>query len=118
NVFIGTSPNDVLFFSRNYVSIILLIFVGLIYIAENQNKKKESNWIYIIIGFLLSIWAIGRSGILAFGLLILFTLVLEVLKSKNTKSKIRSFVLIIIAVLLTLFIVIPKSQTLFARFYD
>lgn len=70
NIIQGTNPNDVFSVSRNSISVFLLIFYCNHVISAFQNKKEISLWM-LVISFLISIWAVGRGGIIAMGLLLL-----------------------------------------------
>lgn len=61
--------------SRNYNSIIMIVFACIYYTSLENNNKQIQIWPAIII-FLLSVWSMGRGGILStaillFGLIIL-----------------------------------------------
>lgn len=68
------NPNIILSSSTNYLSVILILTVSLLYIAlERDQKHKQINTLWQIMPaiacFALSVWAGGRSGILACGIL-------------------------------------------------
>lgn len=66
----GTDPNFLFSVSRNYVSIILLVQISLLYITEHLEKKKISV-LPSYINLFLSIWAVGRAGIIVSFLMII-----------------------------------------------
>ena len=70
-IYLDTDPNNVFNVSRNFVSIFLLIIYGLHLISSIQNNRRPS-LLLLISCFLISIWAIGRGGILTFAYLVIF----------------------------------------------
>ena len=95
--------------SRNYVSVLLMTMVFTYYLYCYRNKKPYSI-IPALIMFLLSIYAVGRGGILCSGFMLFF---LTLYKVQRAESKVLRFVLwAIIAVLvicLVLFILLDNS---------
>ena len=88
-MYLETNPNDVFNVSRNFVSIFLLIIFGLHLISSIQNNKQPS-LLLLFACFLISIWAVGRGGILTFAfLVILYPLVVKL------KFKLRIMILIL-----------------------
>jgi hypothetical protein len=69
-MYLDTDPNDVFNVSRNFVSIFLLIIFGLHLISSIQNDKQPS--LLLLFGcFFISVWAVGRGGILTFAVLVI-----------------------------------------------
>lgn len=108
NMIMGVSP-DVVFigFSRNNISVILLVQVTLLYISEYENNLKTRLYPVIIV-FLFSLWTTGRSGI--FVSLLLLLLLLIYVQYKNRKKSLKVMYLFIVLFILYL--------VLSAFFYD
>jgi hypothetical protein len=88
-MYLDTDPNDVFNVSRNFVSIFLLIIFGLHLISSIQNNEQPS-LLLLFACFLISIWAVGRGGILTFSfLVILYPLVVKL------KLKYRLIILVL-----------------------
>ena len=88
-VYLGEDPNNVFNVSRNFVSIFLLIIFGLHLISSIQNNKQPS-LLLLFACFLISIWAVGRGGILTFAfLVVLYPLVVKY------KLKYRLFIIVL-----------------------
>lgn len=66
----GTLPDDVFGVSRNFISVILLIGTGYQIIAAVQNNKNPSI-LLILLSLFVAVWAVGRSGILVYTLLLI-----------------------------------------------
>jgi hypothetical protein len=81
----GVSHIDIVA-SRNTIGIMVLIYFSLYAIASYVNKKKVTIF-PVLFGLLITIIAIGRSGILTFVLLTMFFLFFEF---KGNKQKIRN----------------------------
>ena len=63
-ILLGTHPNDVFTVSRNNISSIMIIQCSLLYMSDKQMDNKIKILPSIIL-FIISIWAIGRSGIIS-----------------------------------------------------
>ena len=88
-IYLDEDPNNVFNVSRNFVSIFLLIIFGLHLISSIQNNKQPS-LLLLFACFLISIWAVGRGGILTFAfLVVLYPLVVKL------KLKSRLFILVL-----------------------
>lgn len=92
--------------SRNYNSVILILFACIYYTVYENNNKKIRLWPAILI-FLLSVWSMGRGGILSTLVLVLGILFLRfrtwINKSKYSKiiySLLGLFVFILVLALL------------------
>lgn len=90
--------------SRNTIGIMVLIYFSLYAIASYVNKKKITIF-PVLFGLLITIMAIGRSGILTF---VLLTLLFIIFEFKGSKHKIRNplkwvFVILLGAVLFLVF---------------
>lgn len=70
NIIQNVNPNDVFSVSRNSISVFILIFYCNYVISSLQNEKNVSI-LMLVVCFLISIWAVGRGGIIAIGLLLL-----------------------------------------------
>lgn len=101
-IFHHANPNDVFpHYSRNSFSILFLEAAALLYIIiiQERNFKKNCFGKYplwpAVVAFLCSVWAVGRSGILSTGFLLLGVVFANFLTSeKKFKYLITSFVLI------------------------
>ena len=114
-VFKGIHPNEVLYSSQNGFSEILLIVLGYHLISSFQNEKKPSI-ILIGLGFALTIWAIGRGGIIAVGL-ILFAYPFMLKFELNKKYKKYLFFLLISASPFMMYSIYPDIfKNVFERF--
>ena len=66
----GVGPSEIFAVSRNFISVVLLIGIGYHMISCVQNDKNV-NFLLILLGLFISLWAIGRSGIAVFAILLL-----------------------------------------------
>lgn len=82
HILVGTDPNFLFNVSRNYVSIIMLIQIALLYISAST-EKRNITVLPAYINLFLAIWAVGRAGIIVTILVILGVYI--------TKIKNRSF---------------------------
>lgn len=102
----GENPNDIFVVSRNFISVFLLVVMGFYYIASFQNNK-EINIILLFIALFIAFWAVGRSGIISFSLLILSY------PMQKRLSFSKSILLYLVLGLLATFLVIKYSDTIF-----
>jgi hypothetical protein len=58
----NTPPDEVFTVSRNFISVIVVLIVSLYFLACDEERKKPSALVPAIF-LLITIWAIGRSGI-------------------------------------------------------
>lgn len=68
-IFNGINPNDIFSVSRNSISIFLIISCSYYIIASIQNRKEYDLW-PIFLSFFISVWAVGRGGIISMALLV------------------------------------------------
>lgn len=94
NIITGVNPNEVFSVSRNSISVFLLIFFCYYLISAIQNNLKYS-LLPLIICFFISIWAMGRGGIISLGVLLFF---MPFCKYRNFNFKVISFYLLIIII--------------------
>lgn len=102
---LGFGVNEIFLISRNFISIFLLLVAGIYYIECSKTKRVPALDIGML-GLLLSIWANGRSGIIAFATIALMTVVLY---PKNW----RLFVVYSSIMLASLYFLVPNFD-----FYD
>lgn len=100
--------------SRNTFGIMSLIYFTIYCIASNTSNKKIT--IYpILLGFLVTIFAVGRSGILTF---LILTILFSLLKYDGERYRIRNPIkslFILIIVLLFLFITYNLFEDFFSK---
>jgi hypothetical protein len=96
HIALGTNPNMIFSSSRNIISVIMLIQASLIYLESNQ---QSVNFTYLpaLLSFLISIWAMGRSGILSSGLLLIGVLI-ATLTLENRKRNVIVTIMILIGI--------------------
>lgn len=116
-----TPDGFLLFFetSRNYVSVYSLLFCFILAIVWNRNGYSFP-FVFCVICFIASVWAIGRSGILAG--LVLLTL-FGAKKAKNTRYRLLiAFACSILVLMLIMFTstqsYIEFGNRFFSRFMD
>ncbi len=96
NIVLGADPTKIFDISRNYISVVLLIYLLLYYVSCSQNNVKISI-IPTILCFLISIWAVGRGGIVTFAILfVLIYLRNNFYKKFNAKRFIKQTSLILV----------------------
>lgn len=83
--------------SHNYVSVTLMIFIGLIMLLDDKNNKIPRN-IDIASYFVVCVLAYGRGGIVASALLLIGTFMLKMFDNKNIKEFLIKFIILSIAV--------------------
>ena len=66
---LGVDPNEVFGVSRNFVSVMLFVTYGYHIIASYQHGVNPS-LILLLVDFIICLWALGRAGIITFGLLL------------------------------------------------
>lgn len=101
----GTDPNLLMKASRNNVSVVMIIQTSLVYISLVKNNKKIT-YLPALITFIISLWAIGRSGILS-SVFLLIGVLLVSLKIENTKKNMTLNIVLIL--LLVIFFNIPTN---------
>lgn len=103
---LGILPDDVFpRTSRNFISVLLLIGCSYHYISSYQNNLKPS-FLIVFFSLIISLWAIGRSGIIVFSILTIFYPIY--LKISNVKKTL----MILSIFILTVFIFIFFSELL------
>ena len=100
--------------SRNYNSVILLLFASIYYTTLENHKKIIRVWPAILI-LLISIWSMGRGGILA-GILLLLGVLYFRLKDQVNKSKYHKVIWSLLGLTTFLLLVIVLIQDGFARY--
>ncbi|MGO1468958.1 MAG: hypothetical protein ACTHW2_02925 [Tissierella sp.] len=120
-------PPDDLFLhqSRNYISIYVIQFLTLLYIAYQDNYKKVGIFPALIC-FILSVWGLGRGGILISLILLigmislyLFEYIKGKKKSKRILTKKNIIIFIMVAIIVSILIVATGVfELIFGRFYD
>ncbi|MFW5794634.1 MAG: hypothetical protein ACOCV1_04030 [Bacillota bacterium] len=99
-LFSGVNPNYMFIqASRNWVSMLLIPIVSLLYYF-NYEKRRKIPLLPIIIVLILSIWARGRSGILSAGILFFGIIYQKFQDTKLKKIFITLFILTITSFLL------------------
>jgi hypothetical protein len=78
----NVDANEVFNASRNFISIFLLILVGYHIISSYQNQVSPS-FLLIVLCFVISIWSVGRGGILTFAFLTVFYPFVTKMKIRN-----------------------------------
>lgn len=79
--------------SRNNLSVTLLVIFSLLCIVSYMNNKKISI-VSIVIMLLLSSWAVGRSGIITFSIILIGYFMLERKNKKQKEISIKSLIII------------------------
>lgn len=102
----GVAPDDIFSVSRNFVSVLLLIGTGYHIISCYQNDKRPSV-LLLLLSLFVTIWSMGRSGIIIYLLLlVLYPFML------NFKFQYKMlYILVIVGI--SIFIVDYFSDTLF-----
>lgn len=90
----GSDPNFIFSSSRNTISVILIVFYSYYAIAAYTNRSNIPLW-PLPICLIISIWAIGRSGIFVF---LFLTVTLPVIKYNIFSFKLIGFILFIFIV--------------------
>lgn len=114
----GINTHFVLTSSGNYISVLLIIFASLYYIALHNSGRRMKIWDIIpaILNFFLSIWARGRGGITAtFAMLILISFIFV---SGLEKKKARRILWIAFIVTISLVILALTDFSLFNWFFS
>jgi len=97
-------------YSRNYYSVIMIYNVILVYIADYENNIK-TKITPALITFIISLWAIGRSGIIASALLLIFVFI--EIQRKNIKSS--KYARVIVTTILILIFLMISSKVLYEK---
>lgn len=100
--------------SRNYVSVYLLFFIFMYYVSNY--KENTINILPSVLFFLLSVFAIGRTGILVSGVLVLLTFMWNTRNSTYFKKLI--YLIVIIIVIIIVFIQSDFYKVVFSRFIE
>jgi hypothetical protein len=102
----GVNPNEVFeHSSRNIFSVLLLEATTLLYIVFIQERNSLDRFPLwpAVLSFVVSVWAIGRSGILSTGFLLCGVIFVNFLKSRR-KIRYLFFVSIVVTLVLILFV--------------
>jgi hypothetical protein len=100
--------------SENYISSLLLIVLGYHFISCFQNEKNP-NFLLIILSFALTIWGIGRAGIISMGFIFLASPFLLSIKKRYKFLMLFSFM----ALSIIAFHYNPEmSNVIFKRFHQ
>lgn len=83
-IFNGKNPESVFNVSRNFISIFVILIIGIYYIACQQNNIYPKIQIPLL-GLLICIWGTGRAGILSLSIITISTLLLSQ-KNKTLKT--------------------------------
>lgn len=100
--------------SRNYNSVILLLFAGVYYTALENHNKTIRVWPAILI-LLISIWSMGRGGILAGAVMLLGILYIR-FKNQINQSKYHKVIWSCLGLATSLLLVIILIQDGFVRY--
>lgn len=106
--------------SRNYVSVVYIFLICLLAFTD-QNGINKIPYKYFVIPIFFSILAVGRGGILCIGVLFTGKLIIDILSEKNTYKKMLYIGGLIIASLLSVFLIAYGSQmasVIFSRFVN
>lgn len=118
HILIQSNPNEILKASRNMISVIMIAQLSLLYIACQKNGKIFT-YFPALLAFLISFWAIGRSGILTTGIIIIGVLIITLSQNKKKKVLIvNSIVIFIILISIMLPTVSNKIFSLFSENYQ
>lgn len=86
----GNPPDHILsFVSRNYISVLMITSVILVYIS-NEDEKEEIKVLPATITFIISYWALGRGGIISAGILLLGVLYIRFSRLFKKINKIKA----------------------------
>ncbi len=103
HIFAGTNPNIIYNgASRNLISVTMLIQTVLLYISL-QKKSLKISYIPALLLFLVSLWAMGRSGIIASSAL-LIGIISQSFETKNRNKNIAYTVVIVLLVIFNIYI--------------
>lgn len=115
------NPNEIFAHtSRNYISVVFIFLVCLIIFSQIE-ERKELSLIYAIIPVFFSVWAIGRSGILATMLLLVAMIGIKTFQQTERKYKFIWFLLFVIGMLVVVLLVFSSNtviSALFSRFIE
>lgn len=104
NILIEKGAHKVLYHvSRNYISVLMLAALALIYISDhktsNHKVNKKVSVLPAFVFFIISVWAVGRGGILTSGFILAFIILFRINDIKNKDYRdiiISSFIVIIV----------------------
>lgn len=105
----GNSPNKYILYqgiSRNYISVFTM-FALAIHIVKCEKNQRKINLIWIIIAWIISIWAVGRGGIISTSILMILFVIqrsFEHEKNKNLFWVAKISLIIILLVIITIYV--------------
>lgn len=111
----SNDPNMILLSSQNYISVVLILALGLMYIAADGENSKI-NYLPIIVSTFISIWAKGRTGIISILILLICRLLVDI-KSKDKRENIKVIFLITLLLFTIIYVFIPQSEMIFSNFH-
>ncbi len=114
-IFIRVPSNEVLHHvSRNYISVLMLINISLLYISAIDNNKRIA-MTPAILCFIISIWAVGRGGIITSGLLLTGILFIKFFLKGNKQNK--KILIIVSGLFLIIFIKIAIDLDFLSKYF-
>lgn len=98
NIFTSGNVNNLsIISSRNTISIMILLYYSIYLISCYKNKKKASIYL-LILGFIVVIMAVGRSGILTYSILTVFFLFFDFQGSTQRLRKPKNIISLLIII--------------------
>lgn len=98
--------------SRNAISVTMIMPVILVYIAYHQSTKLIPLW-PAIMTFIVCVWAIGRSGIISSGLLLIGIIFLKIIQMRKLLFKLA----IVFSILLFLLFIMLNIEDIISNYF-
>lgn len=114
-MFMGESSSEVLYHvSRNYISVLMLTNLNLLYLSDIDNNQPIT-LTPAILCFIISMWGIGRGGIITSGLLLGGILLIKVFSKLSGEQK--KFFIIISGSLLVILLIILMNTNILLKYF-
>lgn len=114
-MFIGESSSEILYHvSRNYISVLMITNLNLLYLSDIDNNKPIT-LTPAILCFIISIWGIGRGGIIVSGLLLGGIALVKIFSKLSGEQ--RKILIIALGSLFVVFIIILINTDFVSKYF-
>lgn len=117
SIILGSDPNLILIYSRNYISVVLMYSISLLFIAYDGEVTSTNVLFYLFAALIVSIMAVGRGGIISFTVAVIAYLLFLYSKQRSRNYLWLIFITTLIVMVLLIFI-IPNMEEIFPQFYQ
>src|SRR5699024_7483514 len=105
----GEDPNTILFYSRNYISVVLMYSISLLMIADDEDIISFDVLFYLFGALFISVMSVGRGGIMSFTIAVILYLLLMYSK-QGSRNYLWLILITILAVTFVLVFILPNIE--------